>query len=315
MKDPATEVSIEEDIIESFEADPVDEEELGSESMDFEEPGTGKAGKHAPSHSKEKMKKPMRMATQNRRQHHENPNIFYMNGDSLARPIEMSRSSKRGAIVLAIIAAIIGIVFLFFYFDSIMNEPVREQERLEESIKKEVTLGLPNLVSFVELDDAAIDASLKETGATFFEKAPVGSGTSYEIIKLPADVSLTDAAVMYSKGISKLSAVQAATLLNGAWDLSVDRTSRLNISLHYADFKSGTVRSAIQNAIIAEGLDHGEELDSGDDDGFGNAYSSGKIVIEGEEYNWRVSAIPLSKVYSVAGLPEDIIYVGVRITS
>ena len=47
-------------------------------------------------------------------------------------------------------------------------------------------------------------------------------------------------------------------------------------------------------------------------------YPPGVVQIgEGEDaetYSWRVSVVPLSEVYSVAGLPENALFVGIRFT-
>ena len=54
-------------------------------------------------------------------------------------------------------------------------------------------------------------------------------------------------------------------------------------------------------------------VDSGTDSA-GNTYRSGTIKANGTAYDWRVSAIPLSSVYKIKGLPDTAIYVGVRMT-
>lgn len=243
----------------------------------------------------------------------ENPNIYYMNGESLSRPMTLPPSAKIGIIVIIVVAAVLAAVAFYAYFDATTNEPAREQARMQESIDRAVTLDLPDMLSLLELDDATIDGQLKATGATFFERSALGSGEDYEIVKLPSDVTLADAAAMYATGIGKLSPSQAATLLNGAWDLQIERSNGLDMVLHYADFKSGDERSAIANAIASEGLERGTETDSGDNDGYGNHFTKGTIMINGATYDWAVSAVSLKDVYSVAGLPDDAVYVGIRI--
>lgn len=245
----------------------------------------------------------------------ENPRVIYPNGDSLSRPLTIPDSARTGIVVLVIAACVIAAGMLWAYFDATTNEPKRQQALLEEQLGKEVSLDLPSLLTLVELDDASIDEQLKSAGYTLFERKPVGSGDVYEVVKLPDDMSLVDAGALYATGINKLTATQAVSLLNGSWDLSVDRKSNLNISLHYADFKSGSLETAISNAIAAENLERGGISDSGEDDGFGNAYSTGTVMISGDSYSWTVSAIPLLQVYSLAGIPDDAVYVGIRIKS
>ena len=254
-----------------------------------------------------------KMQVKQRQVFRENPNIYYMNGESLSRPMTLPPSAKVGIIVIIVIAAVLASVAFYMYFDATTNEPAREQARMQEQIDRAVTLDLPDMLSMLEADDATIDAQLKSTGATFFERSAVGSGEDYEIVKLPADVSLVDAAAMYASGVSKLSPSQAATLLNGAWDLLVSRSNGLDVSLHYADFKSGSEDAAIVNAIAAEDLERGDVVYSGENDGYGNHYTQGTIMINGVSYSWTVSSLPLKEVYSIKGLPDDAVYVGIRI--
>lgn len=246
-------------------------------------------------------------------QFRENPRVIYPNGEALSRPLTIPDSARAGVVALVLAACLVAAGMLYLYFDTTMNEPKRQQMQLEEQLSKDVSLALPSLISLVELDDASIDAQLKSTGATFYDRKPVGSGDVYETIKLPDDMTLVDAGVLYATGVSNLMATQAVSLLNGSWDLKVDRKSGVNMSLHYADFESGDLESAISSAIAAEDLARGGITDSGDDDGFGNAYSTGTIMISGETYSWTVSAVALSEVYSVSGMPDDAVYVGIRV--
>ncbi len=240
--------------------------------------------------------------------------IYYLSGEALERPILPPKKIVRASLILIIIAAVIGGIFLFIYLDGVFNAPLREQQKLEENIQKEVDLGLPNLQTLVSLDDASILAKLQESGATLYEKVPVGSEKPFEVIKLPADVALADAAALYLQGISSLSASEAALLLNGSWDLTVNREKGINMGIHYADFKSGTIEQAISEAAHSQEFDTNGNIDSGEDSS-GNTYISGATDIDGKSYSWRVSAVPLSAVYSQPGLPENAIYVGIRIYS
>lgn len=240
--------------------------------------------------------------------------VFYPSGEGLERPILPPKDVARVSLLIAIAAAVIGAIFLSFYLDGVINGPAREQQMLEESIQKEVDLGLPDMQALVPLDDAAILATLQESGATLYEKSPVGSEKPFEVIKLPPDVSLVDAAALYLKGVSSLSPSEAALLLNGSWDLTVNREKGMNMGIHYADFRSGSLERAIGNAAHSQGFDTSGDIESGEDSS-GNTYMSGAIEIAGAPYSWRVSAVPLSAVYSQTGLPEDAAYVGIRIYS
>lgn len=244
-----------------------------------------------------------------------NPNVRYLSGDVLSRPLDIPRGSRRGLYVSVALAVVLACAFVFVFLDTTASAPAREIEKMEESLSRDVSLDLPDMASLLPLDDASIDAKLKETGATFFERKPAGTAEVYEIVKLPSDVTLLEAGELYAIGIGKLSAPQAVTLLNGSWDLAVERKNGMNMSLHYADFKSGSLENVITNAVAAENLAQGGEPDRGEDDGFGNAYATGPITVADKNYTWTVSACPLKQVYSVAGLPDDAAYVGIRIKS
>lgn len=283
-------------------------------------PGLTEKGFIIPAEKEDANTSPIEAAspTTNIKQHQlfkENPNIHYMNGESLSRPMTLPQSAKIGVGIIVALAVIIGTVLFFLYFDKIAIDPAKEQAKIEQNLSKEVSLDLPPMLSLLEMDDAGIDATLKETGATFFEKSPVGSGEDYSIVKLPAELSLVDAAAYYAQGVSNLTAAQAIELLNGSWVFDSSRSNGVNMALHYADFKSGNLDNAISNAIAEEELDRGHVTDSGDNDGYGNQFTTGTIMINGTSYSWTVSAVPLSKVYSQTGMPEDAAYVGIRIKS
>lgn len=241
--------------------------------------------------------------------------VRYLNGENLSRPLRMPAKFRRLSYIVVLVAVAIGAGFLTYYFDTTINEPKREQQKMEERLQQDIALDLPNMISLLPMDDATIIATLQSTGDTIFNKSEAqGNTSSLELIKLPADVDLAQAAAMYIKGINKLSGVEAATLLNGSWDLDVDRSKGMNMAIHYADFKSKTVDAAIQNALVTEGLDQTELSESGVDDS-GNTFATGNVEVGGITYAWKISALPLNEIYSVNGLPEDAVYVGIRFTS
>lgn len=243
-----------------------------------------------------------------------NPAIHTMNGDALSRPLDPPKDVRRGMVIGVIAALVIGALFLMWYFDGIVNEPKREQAALEQNVEKSVDLALPDLAALMPLDDVAISELLVSSGLNLYEKSPAGSGQAYEVIKLPDDVTVADAAALYMQGVNKISAATAVKLLNGSWDLKVDRENGTNMGLHYADFKSGGVEEAVQNAIAAAGLTDTPMTDSGVDNS-GNTYTAGTIETATGVYTWRVSALPLSEIYKNKGIPEDAVYVGIRMMS
>ncbi len=240
--------------------------------------------------------------------------VLYPNADVLTRPLDPPRNVRRGTIVFLVIAALIGALFLAWYFDGVVNEPKRQEQAVMDSLSQEVSYDLPQLYSLMSLDNASILATLQAAGLNILEMPVKESSSIYELVKLPADVSAAEAGSVYLSGIDHASAAEAAKLLNGAWNLQIDRENGVNMVLHYADFTSKSVDAAVQAAITAEGLNESTIEKSGEDNS-GNTYTMGTVEGETGTYSWRVSAIPLSEIYSIKGLPEDAVYVGVRMTS
>lgn len=241
--------------------------------------------------------------------------IRYLDDSGLNRPLDMPAQVRRGLLVALALACIIGAAMIFRYFDSIIGAPQRDQEAMQENLAREVSLDLPQLVSFMTMGDQDIMASLNSTGYTIYEKTPVGANEAggFEVIKLPEGVSLEEAGLVYLAGMSNASAADASRLLNGSWTLSVDRSSGTSMRVRYADFASGSADATIQNAKAAEGLSEIQAAEAGVDDA-GNTYQAGTVDMNGETYSWRVSVIALSEVYEVSGLPDDALFVGIRFT-
>ncbi len=96
-----------------------------------------------------------------------------------------------------------------------------------------------------DMDDQAILDSLAAAGYTVYNQTAEGTA-GLDLVKLPDDVTVADAAAMYAKGVGSLSASQAALLLNGSWTLTVDRSDTLTMAVKYADFSSSTLEAAIK---------------------------------------------------------------------
>ena len=47
----------------------------------------------------------------------------------------------------------------------------------------------------------------------------------------------------------------------------------------------------------------------------GNTFKQGTVEANETTYTWRVSAIPLSDMYDISGLPETATYVGGRLSA
>lgn len=237
--------------------------------------------------------------------------VRYLDASSLLRPSALSR--KQLALVAALVAAaaVIGGTFLFNVIDSVVRAPEREEAAIQENLTRDVALDLPQLTAYASSSDADILQSFADAGFATYEISADENG--FDVLKLPTDVSVEQAGLMYVQGISNLSATDASLLLNGSWRMTVDRTSGTDMRVRYADFTSGSVDAAVAAAIEAEGLGGSTMGESGTDDS-GNTFQAGNVEVGGETYSWRVSAIALSSVYDISGLPEAAIYVGVRLT-
>lgn len=248
-------------------------------------------------------------------QYRENPRVLYPNSEKLFRPLRVPTKERKVAIIMVVAACIVSAALLFFYFDATTNEPRRQQEILQQELSKDVKLNLPPLLEFVTKNNKDIQNELNSTGETIYERKPLEGSVDAEVIKLPADMTLEQATGLYAVGLNKLKPTQFVSLMNGSWVLDVDRKSGVNMALHYADFKSTSLRQAIDSAIDDEKFTSETEIQSGDDDGNGNAYSTGTLEFGGKKYSWTVSALPLTEMYSVSGIPSDSVYVGIRIKS
>jgi hypothetical protein len=211
-----------------------------------------------------------------------------------------------------VVGAIIGVIFLAGFIDEMVNAPQREIEATQENLAREVDYGTPILPSLVGLDDASIMGVYADAGFTIYDlNSANAEGAGLDIIRLPEGISVVDAGLMYSQGVSNLSSSDAARLLNGSWRLTVGRSGYIDMTTRYADFTSGSAETAIQNAIAQQGLAESSMGEAGVDNA-GNTFQAGSVVIGDVGYNWRISACALSEVYSVDGLPSDAIYVGIR---
>lgn len=241
--------------------------------------------------------------------------VKYLDGSALARPIDMPKPQKVVMGVFVAVAAVIGVYLLVTVIGGMQASTEKSQTSVEENLSRPVALNLPQLAQLVELDDDAIRQTLNASGETIYE-APQTTDTGLDLVKLPSDVSLAEGGVLYAKGISSLNASDATRLLNGMWDLSVSRESGVNMRVRYADFTSGSLDAAVQSAIKAEGFDPATTPADGKGvDDAGNTYQSGTVSVNGTTYTWRVSAVALSSVYSVSGLPDSALYVGIRLSN
>jgi hypothetical protein len=244
--------------------------------------------------------------------------IRYMDGSSLRRPLDLPHRNNYVLIGIIVAAAVFGILIGLHLYDVFINSQVRQEATVEQTINRGVTLDLPILDTYVSASNADISAALTAAGYTTIDMSTIPGASSaassgaLDVIKLPSDVTVADAAIAYAQGISSLSAEDAARYLSGSWRLTVDRSSGVDMKVKYADFASKTAATAIQSAITTEGWAKSTMGDSGVD-ASGNTYQNGTITLDGATYNWSISVCSLSEIYSNSGLPTDALYVGVRL--
>lgn len=241
-------------------------------------------------------------------------NVRYMDSSTLLRPFNLPWALRGIVAVFVIAAAVIGVLLFRYVYDTIVLAPQRELESTQQNLDKVVSLDLPVLTGLIQLDDDTINSTLNANSYTLLDwnSLGTGSGTNIDLIKLPDGVTIIDAGIDYSNGISSLSSSEAARLLNGSWEFTVVRGNSIDMRVKYADFTSGTLDAAIQNAIDQQGLS-GTPLGEAGVDAAGNSYQTGSVNVNGTAYNWQVSACVLTDAYSVSGLPADAMYVGIRL--
>ena len=233
--------------------------------------------------------------------------VRYLDGSSLTRPLEAPRPQMLAMAAFVLAAAVIGGVFLFNVIDNVTHS-------VEQNLARPTSMAsLPNLASLVGLDAEGVKAAFAESGWSIADKGALSGDESgnLDLIKLPDDVSEAQALLMYSN-VSGLSAADATLLLNGSWQFTSEAGDSANMRVKYADFSSGSVEAAVQTAIASEGFDPATAGEMAVDES-GNTFQEGTVAAGDATYHWRVSAIKLSSVYDIKGLPDTAVYVGIRL--
>ena len=247
--------------------------------------------------------------------HGEGP-VKYMNAEALNRPITLPRKRLPIAILFGVVGLAIGVLLAMQLLGSTLHVAQRAAASVEENLARDVTLDLPVMSGYAGMDAATIKATVDGLGFNVYTASTeedIAAG-NLDMVKLPSDVSVEEGAMYYLQGIANLDAPAAALLLNGSWRLQFDSSEGHNLSLRYADFDSGSLDAAVEAAIQAQGFDSAAATELAVDE-MGNTFRSGTVEANGGAYNWRVSAIALSEVYDIAGLPDTAIYVGIRMTA
>ena len=252
---------------------------------------------------------------ENRRDYtHVEGEIAYLDGSPLTRPFNMPRAQRVIRVIIIVAAIALGALFVNNTVLASLRETLRAEQIVNSNLNREASLEtIPPMNQFILYDDDTIRAMIQDAGMTLYDASDPNDPTTMILYKLPSDVSVEEAAGLYAKGVSNLPATSASKLLNGSWYFATDRNGGTTMVVRYADFSTGEPARAVQNALAKQGFSTDSITESGIDDS-GNTYSMGTLDAEGTPCTWKISALPLSDMYSIAGLPEDACYVGVRVT-
>lgn len=240
--------------------------------------------------------------------------VIYLNGEALSRPLTMPENIKKGLIIFLVAAAVIGALIFGWYCDQTFNEPKRRQQAIAQTLAADSPYQLPALSSLISLSNAEILAKFTEEKLPVYEIPPKEGSQLFDIVKLPTGINVAEAGLAYAQGVNKLDAREAARLLNGSWTLQVNRENGVNMVVRYATFKAESVDAAVQTALAEQGLNETEVGESGTDSA-GNTFVAGTLQQNDHTYSWRISALPMSKIYNIEGFPQGAVYVGIRMTS
>lgn len=241
-------------------------------------------------------------------------NVAYLDGTRLSRPIDMSKPQRIFVVVLVGIGIIIGAFIIKDTVVRTIQSTVLAEQTISDNISRPASLeSLPSLVSLIDLSDEEIVAALEQTGDTFYRTPEASEAASLALRRVPADVTLDEASSLFARGMGSLTASEATRLLTGSWMLTMERVSSPSVVVRYADFSTGNTQTALLNALEKEAFDRNAMTEQGEDDS-GNTFMTGTLATEASSCVWRISALPLSDVYSISGLPANACYVGIRLT-
>lgn len=252
----------------------------------------------------------------NRREYtHREGNVLYLESSPLRRPLSMPRTQRTIALVIVCIAAVIGLVFLNNTVFTSIRESADAEKAIEANLAREASIDtIPALNQLINLSNDDIRMRIGEAGNVYLDVSDPTAPDSMTLYKLPADMSLEDGAALYGAGVGNLTAVQATKLFNGSWQLETDHTGTTSMVVRYVDFSTDDPISAIRKAIAKQGFSIDSITSEGVQDDFGNTNTTGTFDAEGTPCSWKITALPLSDMYSISGMPEGACYVSIRTT-
>lgn len=241
--------------------------------------------------------------------------IAYLDGSRLARPADMPKFQRVIALVILAIAVVIG----GFMVNELVISPMRASADAEQAVAANLARegsikSIPTMADFINLDNDAVKTTLEGAGNKLYDASVTDDSNEMTLFRIPSDMAASEVASLYVKGVGSLNAEQASKLLNGSWTFSVDRVGVTSMVVRYADFENSDPEAAVKAAVKKQGFGSESVTESGVDDS-GNTYQMGTVDAGGTACTWKVSALPLSDVYSISGLPESACYVGIRVTA
>ena len=242
-------------------------------------------------------------------------NVAYLDGSPLRRPITMPGAQRVTMGIIVILGIVIGVVFLNMTVLASMRETAATQQAIEDNLARQASIEtIPQMTEVVTKSDKQIKKLFEKSGYTIIDVTSTKEEDEMVLYKVPSDMDSDEAIALYALGLNTLNAPQATRLLNGSWSFTADRAGVTSMVVRYADFSTGDPKVAVTNAIDKEGFDPTTVSESGVDES-GNTYSMGVVEVDDKAYTWKVSALLLSDMYSISGVPEDSCYVGVRLTA
>ena len=244
-------------------------------------------------------------------------NVVYPNAEKLLRPQSIRGKSIIVAGIVVVLAAVLAVNFVMKAADGIYFSEVRKSTQIEQNMARTAAYDFPYMKDYIAWSNAQ-DVYNELAGQYTLVQLGVDDVTdsTFDAFKLPDDVSAEEGTVALKNGIGSMDILAASKVLNGGWRVTMDLTNYQDFRIRYADFQATTIEEAILNAVRNQGFDgEGCEMTKEGVDESGNTFKSGTIDIDDETYFWRVSAVKFNDAYSIKGMPDTAIYVGIRMTN
>lgn len=241
--------------------------------------------------------------------------VAYLDGAPLRRPFSMPAGQRLVVLIVVIAAAVIGFVFLNTTVLAALRETAQAEQAIATNLTRQASIDtIPNMTELINMNDEGVREAFEAAGYTVYDASSADDTEDMILYKLPADMTVEEAAAYYAKGISNLTAPQATKLLVGSWQFVSEHSGAKSMVVRYADFSTADPQIAVQNALQHIGFDPESISESGVDDS-GNTYSLGTLKAGDTTCTWKISAVPLNDMYSVSKMPEEACYIGIRLTA